>query len=313
MSEINEPGPTAGASTGGLVGAAVAVTAWGAGSVIAKGIDMDPLAIGVYRFTLFALVLSIWMRSRGQSFRLHILRHSIAGGVALGLDIALFFSAVKLTNVVNATLIGSLQPVFVGVVAARFFGETIARRDALLSLVALVGVGLVVVASNGTPEWSAEGDLLAVGAMVTWGLYFIASKRSKEQLTSSEFTLGTAVWSALILLPLSFAFDQDLSWPGRTSLFWLVVMLFVAGFVGHSLMNWSLVRVPLWVGSTFTLLIPVTSSLIAWAALGEALNGAQVGAMGVVLLALVLIVRNQSTGSPGTTRPVVPEPDSVQT
>ena len=113
-----------------VLGAALAVTAWGAGSVIIKGIDMGGLAVAVYRFWLYSAVLVLWMRARGVPFRFSVLRDSMWGGLALGADIALFFSAVKLTNVVNATLIGSLQPLVVGVVAARFYGERIRRRDA---------------------------------------------------------------------------------------------------------------------------------------------------------------------------------------
>lgn len=281
--------------TAGLVGAAVAVTAWGAGSVIIKGVDMGALAVGAYRFWFYFLPLVLWMHLRGAPLRLHVIRTSMAGGIALGLDVAFFFSAVKLTNVVNATLIGSLQPIVVGVVAARFFGEQIRRRDAAWALVALGGVAAVIFASNGTPQWSGRGDLLAVGSMLAWSAYFIASRESRTRLTSTEFTAGTALWAAAINTPLAVVSGQDLSWPSARDLGLVVAMTVLAGLVGHSLMNWSLVRIPLWIGSTMTLLIPVSSSLLAWVFLDEALNAAQVTAMALVLLALASIVKGQST------------------
>jgi drug/metabolite transporter (DMT)-like permease len=159
----------------------------------------------------------------------------------------------------------------------------------------------VVVASNGTPAWSARGDLLAAGAMLAWSAYFIASRESRRRLTSTEFTAGTALWAAAINTPLAVAFGQDLSLPEPETLGLLVAMTVLAGLVGHSLMNWSLVRIPLWIGSTFTLLIPVTSSLLAWVFLDEALNAAQAGAMALVLISLAAIVRGQASAS----RPVV--------
>ena len=166
-------------TTFGLVGASAAVSAWATGTILTKAIGMGGLAVGVYRFTLFSVFILIWMAARGTPFTLSVMRRSALGGVALGTDIAFFFSAIKLTTVVNATLIGSLQPVLVGVIAARFMGEQIRRRDALWSLVALSGVGGVILASSGLPEWSLTGDLLAVAAMVSWSGYFIFSKRSK--------------------------------------------------------------------------------------------------------------------------------------
>ncbi len=281
--------------SGGLAGAAVSVTAWGAGSVLAKGIDMDPTAIAVYRFGIFSILIVIWMHYRGDRLTGKVLRRSMFGGVSLGLNVALFFTAVKWTSVLNATLIGSLQPVFVGVVASRFFGETIRVRDALLSVGALSGVALAMVVSKGSPEWSPAGDALAFAAMFSWASYFIASKQSKGQLSSTEFTAGTATWATILNVPLALVLGQDLSWPDGSSLAWLMVMVLVAGFVGHSVMNWSLVRIPLWVGSTFTLLIPVVSALIAWAVLGEGIALGQVGAMLVVFTSLALIVRGQAT------------------
>ncbi len=281
----------------GLAAATAAVTAWAGGSIIAKGIDMGGLAVAVYRFWMFAALISAWMAWRGNPVTTRILRRSMWGGIALGADVAFFFSAIKLTNVVNATLIGSLQPVVVGVVAARFFGESIRGRDALWSAAALAGVVGVVLASSGTPEWSVEGDLLAVAAMFAWSAYFVFSKNSKSHLTSMEYTAGTAIWTAAINTPLAIAFGQDLSVPSATNLFWLAVMVVVAGTIGHLLMNWALVRIPLWVGSTFTLFIPVAASLLAWIFLGESLSLAQVASMALVLVALVVIVRGQATAA----------------
>ncbi len=277
----------------GLLGAGLAVSAWAGGTIITKSIDMGGLAVGVYRFWLFSALIVVWMASKGTPMRWSVLRDSALGGISLGLDIAFFFSAIKLTTVVNATLIGSLQPIVVGVVAARFMGEEIKRRDALWSLLALVGVAGVILASSSVEEWSLRGDLLAFAAMFTWSGYFIFSKKSKGTLTSTEYTAGTAIWSAIIVTPLAIGFSQDLGWPGWRDIFLLLIMVALAGVVGHSLMNWSLVRIPLWVGSTFTLLIPVVSAVLAWIVLGEAVSLAQAGAMGLVLISLAMIVSGQ--------------------
>lgn len=255
---------------------------------------MGGLAIGAYRFALFSVCIVIWLHLRGTRFSWRIMRDSMWGGLALGADIALFFSAVKLTSIVNATVIGSMQPIVVGVVAARFFGERIRPRDALWSLVALGGAVVVVAATAGDEITDVRGDLLAAAAMLSWSAYFIASKRSKARMTSTEFTAGTAVWTALICAPLGLAFGQDMSWPTWQNWLLLIAMAAGSGVVGHALMNWSLVRIPLWVGSTFTLLIPVFSALLAWVFLGEAVALVQWAAMAVVIAALAVVVRGQS-------------------
>ncbi len=276
-----------------LLGAGFAVTAWSTGTILAKAIDMDPLAIGIYRFSVFFVVLAVWMTARGARLRPSILRHSAIGGLALGADIALFFSAVKLTSVVNATVIGSLQPVLVGLLAVRFFGEKIRGSDAVWALVAVAAAVAVVLTGNPAEASSWRGDLLAVGALLSWSAYFIASKQSRGTLTAQEFTLGTAAWTAMVCLPIGVAFDQDLSWPSLDNWAWLGLMILSAGVAGHTTMNWSLQRIPVWVGSTFTLFIPVASALLAWVFLDEPVTAVQALAMAAVIGALAVIVRNQ--------------------
>jgi drug/metabolite transporter (DMT)-like permease len=285
----------------GLIGAGIAVCAWSTGTILAKYIDMGSLAIGFYRFAFFAVMLVVWMRVRGTPFRLRVIRDSMWGGIALGADIALFFSAVKLTSVVNATIIGSMQPIVVGVIAARFFGEKIGLRNVLWSLVAIGGAVVVVAASAGDATTDVRGDLLAAAAMLSWSAYFITSKNSKKTMTPTEFTAGTSMWTMAICAPLGFLFGQDMSWPSTTNWLWLIAMAVASGLIGHAMMNWSLVRIPLWVGSTFTLLIPVFSALLAWVVLDEAVSALQAVGMVIVIGALAVVVRSQSTPPAETT------------
>lgn len=278
----------------GLIGAGIAVCAWSTGTILAKYIDMGSMAIGFYRFAFFAVMIIVWMYARHTPFRLRIIRDSMWGGIALGADIALFFSAVKLTSVVNATIIGAMQPIVVGVVAATFFGEKIGVRNAVWSLVALIGAILVVAASATDDANNWLGDLLALAAMLSWSAYFITSKNSKKNMTPTEFTAGTALWTIAICAPLGLAFGQDMSWPSLSNWGLLILMAVTSGLIGHAMMNWSLVRIPLWVGSTFTLLIPVFSAIMAWVFLGEAVSAGQAAAMAVVIGALAVVVHGQS-------------------
>ncbi len=284
-------------TTLGLLGAALAVTAWALGSLLAKVMDMGGLAIAVYRFSLHFGLLWLWMQARGTPFTVAAARKSFWGGLALAVDVALFFSAIKLTSVINATIIGALQPVLVGVVAARFFGEQVRGRDAAWSLLAIIGVFGVVLAGEDSGVSSFTGDVLAVGALLCWSAYFVASKHSKGRMTSTEFTTGSAMWTGLLNLPMALIIGQDLSVPSQRDFLLLLAMILVAGVFGHSAMNWSLVQIPLWVGSTFTLLIPVAASLMAWLLLDEPLTLVQVGFTVLVLGALAAIVVGQSRTS----------------
>jgi drug/metabolite transporter (DMT)-like permease len=166
------------------------------------------------------------------------------------------------------------------------------------ALVAIAAVIVIVIESSGTPEWSPRGDLLAVGAVFAWSGYFIFSKRSRGVLTSQEYTAGTGVWTAFICLVAGLAFGQDMSPPDGVDWLPLLGLTLGAGILGHSIMNWSLVRVPLWLGSVLTLLIPVVGAVVAWVFLDEALTWIQIVAILVVIGALASILTSQDKPEP---------------
>jgi drug/metabolite transporter (DMT)-like permease len=282
----------------GLAAMGVAVTAWGLTGVILKAIEMDAIAIAFWRFTIYAALFSVFVRWRGGRVDRRVMRLAMPGGLCLAADVMLFFTAVKLTNIVNATTIGALQPLILAAVAARWFGETIRPRDILAALVAIAGVVVIVVESAGTPTWRPAGDLAAVGALAGWSGYWVFAKRAQGTLTPMEYTAATGWWTALLALPIGFVFGHDMSVPDDTTWLPLAGLIIVGGVLGHSLTNWAIVRVPLWLGSTLTLLIPVLSSIAAWLFLDEGLTPLQLAAMAVVVAALATVVATQSNPQP---------------
>lgn len=282
----------------GLAAVSAAVAAWGLTGVLIKSIEMDAIAIAAWRFLLYAIVLTGWLVARGGTLTVRIMRGSLAGGAFLAADVMLFFTAVQLTNIVNATTIGAMQPIVIAVFATRVLGERIHGREYAAAAVAIVGVVVVITQSSGTPEWSGLGDLAAVGALLTWSGYFIVAKRTAGTLTPLEFTVGTGWWVAVFAFPTGLLAGQDMSPPPSSELVPLLGLLIVGGLLGHSLMNWGIPRLPLWLSSTLTLLIPVFASVSAWIFLGEALTVWQLVAMAVVVAALAVVVLAQSRPVP---------------
>ncbi|NCG39609.1 MAG: EamA family transporter [Actinobacteria bacterium] len=279
----------------GLPAAGLAMVGWAASGVIAKGIDeLGPLSVTFWRIWIYAIIVIIFLYARGTPLRLSSFKFSWMGGVALGADIMLFFTALRMTTVANATVIGSCQPIIMLLIAGRLFGERPRRRDWGLAVVALVGVAVVLFGSSGLPEWSPKGDLLSIATVIAWTSYFVFSKRSSEHIDSSQYTGASALVCALFATPFALFSGQLFVMPSANAWTWLVVLAIGPGFASHMLMNWSLGRIPAWLGSTLTLVIPVTSGLLAWLFLGENLVFLQFVGMAIVLGALACLVMGQS-------------------
>jgi drug/metabolite transporter (DMT)-like permease len=289
------------ASTVGIAAGLLAMAAWAASGVMAKGIDLPGMTIILYRMWLYVAVVLVWLALRHGRLSWTVLKVAAPGGIALGLDIALFFNAVKTTTIANATVIAALQPALMLVLAARFFGEKYRRVDVMLCFVALAGVAVVVFGSAGLPDAGGWGDLMAVGSLFAWTAYFAFSKATQRQVSPLQYTAATAVWAAVVNTPIAFASGQDLSWPSAEHWFWLGLLALVPGLIGHGLMNWSLTRIPVWLGGTLTLAIPVTSTLLAWAFIDEEVRAVQFVGMAIVIGALAAIVTSSSNSAPGDT------------
>lgn len=276
-----------------LIGAGLAVTAWGSSGVIVKYITVSSTEIAVYRFTFYAIIMMLFLKVRGTPLTFKALRTSLWGGISLGLNVAFFFESLKRTTVVNATIIGSLQPVLISIYSYKTFGEKVRSKDVVVGFIALLGTFGVIAGSSGTAEWDITGDLLAVAALFTWSAYFIVSKKTQDLVTPLEFTAASGVITGVLNFGIALIFGISFTIPSNKDIFWIIVLATVAGLIGHSLMNWSLVRIPLWVGSTLTLFVPVVSSFLAWVFLGESLNLIQILATFVVVFSLGIIMVDQ--------------------
>jgi len=275
----------------GMAAAMVAVIAWGFGGVLVKLIAMEGLALAFLRLWLgFLVMLPVIVLAR-RRLSWEVLRRSAPGGLLLGLDVTLFFSALKLTSVANATLIGALQPALVLVVAGPWFGERVGVREVGWTLAAVAGAVVVIAGSSGTPAWSPLGDLLAVGALLTFTGYFLVTKRARQTVDTLGYMTGVMLAGALVATPLALASGQDLRPPRAVDWLWLALFVLVPGASGHILMSWAQRYVDVSVTSLLTVGMPVVAAVAALALLGEPLTVPQVLGGLVVLVAITAILR----------------------
>ena len=277
-----------------LIALSIAMVAWGVSGVVAKSVDMGGMALAAYRTSVGAVVLLVALFATGRRLTWSNVKVGAPGGVFLGLDLVLFFSAVKLTTVANATVIGALQPALVILISAPLLKERVAPGAARWALLGLAGTAIVVFGASGLPGWSAAGDGLAALTLFAWTGYFIASRMARGQMGALEYSTVTALVAALVAWPAAAIFGQDLSWPDAPSWGWIIGLAVVAGIGGHFLMSVSIPHLPLWASSTMTLSIPVISTMTAVIVLGESVTGLQVVGIGVVLVALAFAIRTSS-------------------
>ena len=282
---------------------------WGAASVLAKAADhVDGLTLAFHRLWVGAVAMLVIFTVRGGRLRWRLLVAALPAGIAFAADIGLFFTAVKHTTVANATMISALQPALLLFVAGPLFGERVHVSDVWWTVVALVGVSVVVFGSSTTPSWSPFGDIMAVLCLFAWTAYFIFGKQGRAKLDAVEFVTAMSLVAFVVIALVAVGTGHDLTVPDGGT--WAVILALGLGTggMGHFLINWAHGHAPLVLTSMLTLLIPVVAMASAAVFLGEDIVAAQIAGAVIVLGALGVLVWRRQPQEPDLPLEVAEQP-----
>lgn len=282
-----------------IIAAAIAVFAWGTGPIMNKVMTVDTPAIVFYR-TLLGTPLMVYVAyATGGSLSRELMRRTAVPGVLFAMSFITGFASIKMTSIANATLITTIQPVLVVLVAPRLFGERLTQRQLGYSFLSLAGVLMVVMAAASSSGAHISGDMMAVANVVLWTTYFVIAKKNRmDGVHSWSFLAAIFVWLAVVVLPFGALMSNDLG--HMTSKDWLCAagMTLGPGLLGHGLMTWSQSHVDVTIASLLGLMSPVVSTGLALVFLGELLTAWQVIGAVMVLASLGLLVAHQRGSIP---------------
>jgi drug/metabolite transporter (DMT)-like permease len=261
----------------GLGASVLAAIGWGFGGVFAKLASMSGLVLTFYRLWLGAALLLLVARATRRHLSFAVFRASLLGGVVLACDMAMFFSAIKLTSVADATVISAVQPVIVLIAARSLFGERMGRWDVALILVAVAGVSTAVVGPGVPNHHVLTGDLLAVGALLAWSVYWLATKsvRARTGIGAIEYTAGVTTVAAVVLTPVVLLSGEPVARVVGGDWLWICLLTIVPGGA-HVLMNWAHRYVDASVSSVVGSSNPVVAAIGAYLILGQPLTAVQI-------------------------------------
>jgi drug/metabolite transporter (DMT)-like permease len=266
----------------------MAAVLWGFGAIFAVLTFAPGLVLSFYRLWLGALLLMLITLSSGRKLTWSLMRGSWLGGLLLACDMSMFYSAVKLTSIVDATVIGALQPALVILAARRLFGERMDRWDAVWIVLAMLGVTVTVLGPGVATNHELIGDLLAAGALLSWSAYWLASKHARERQGALEYTTGVTLMAALVVTPVVLVSGQSLAHVHPGDWTWIALLAVVPGS-GHLAMNWAHRYVDASVSSVVGCLSPLVAAVAAIPILGQSLSALQVGGVLVGLGAIAVV------------------------
>lgn len=280
----------------GHLGALFVIMVWGETFVSSKillNAGLMPADIFFYRFLLAYLLIwvvsykRLWTRSIKDE--LTMLALGIMGGSAYFLteNMALLYSMAS-----NVSILVSSCPLITAVLLAIFYkNERMNRKQIFGSLVAFVGMVLVVLNGQLILHLNPKGDALALGAALTWGFYSLLMKRVMHRYDSWFITRKVFFYGLLTILPY-YALIEPLKtdWEilSRPEVFGNLLYLgLVASMLCYVLWNWAMSKLGAVKATNYLYLQSLCTMLFAWLILHERITWMAIAGAVILILGMV--------------------------
>ena len=277
---------------------ALAPLAWGTTYLVTTELlpPDRPLTAAVLRALPAGLLILVVTRTlpRGDWWW----RCAVLGTLNIGAFFAfLFIAAYRLPGGVAAT-VGAIQPLVVGLLAAKFLGEALTRRRVLAGVAGVAGVALLVLQASGSLD--AIGLAAAIAGVLSMASGIVLAKKWGQPERPLVTTSWQLVAGGLVLLPLALILegipDQPLT---MTNVVGYTYLGLVGAVLAYTLWFRGINALPVGSITFLSLLSPVVAVLSGWVALQQTLSFGQIIGTAIIFAAILLALGRPAGQTPG--------------
>ncbi|AEA16961.1 MULTISPECIES: DMT family transporter [Bacillus] len=266
----------------GAIYLSLAASIWGGMYVVSKYVldFIPPLTLVWLRFIIAFVVLYgiLKLAEKKQKKKVTIrkkdwLLFAWIGFIGYFISITCQFIGTKLSDAHTGSLVTSATPAFMVIFAALILKEKLTARRLLSTIIATIGVIIVI-------GWDIEigsyfiGTIILVGAAITWALLSIYVKIASIQFSSLVITTYAIFFSLFFITPFMI-WELQAASIGTVNTYVILGVLYL-GIVSTAgaffLWNKGLELLDASIGSLFFFFQPIVGSLLGWLLLNETLN-----------------------------------------
>ncbi|EEL10698.1 DMT family transporter [Bacillus cereus group sp. MYBK249-1] len=266
----------------GAICLSLAASIWGGMYVVSKYVldFIPPLTLVWLRFIIAFVVLYgiLKLAEKKQKKKVTIrkkdwLLFAWIGFIGYFISITCQFIGTKLSDAHTGSLVTSATPAFMVIFAALILKEKLTARRLLSTIIATIGVIIVI-------GWDIEigsyfiGTIILVGAAITWALLSIYVKIASIQFSSLVITTYAIFFSLFFITPFMI-WELQAASIGTVNTYVILGVLYL-GIVSTAgaffLWNKGLKLLDASIGSLFFFFQPIVGSLLGWLLLNETLN-----------------------------------------
>ena len=264
--------------------------------------------LAALRFGIAAVVMLPWTRTApgdekpsARDWRLLFLQ-SFFGNFLFSICM---LNGVALTSASAAGIILSTMPAVVAAMSAIFLGEKLTSRTIAAVSLAVGGIAVLQFTRAGAAHADSEhvtlGNLLVFASVCCEAIYVIIGKQLRATMSAMRISALINLFGLLLILPFGVwqarTFDFGLLGPGL----WMLLVYYA--IAASTLSTWLLLTglkfVPANHAGVFAVALPVASTSIAVAVLGETLTAGHLIGFACAVAGILLVATGKSDANDG--------------
>ena len=259
-------------------------------AILVKIANISGFGSGFYRLLFGTIgIIPVWLYFKKPITDLKGVKVAIICGVLFACDIALWNTSIMISKASISTLLANLAPVWVGIGALLFMKEKPTRIFWIGTVIAILGVSIIIGIQQVLEANLNKGNLLAIGASMFYGAYLITVRKGRNSLDTFSFTTISMI-SSTVVLGLICVFTATPLW-GFSTQSWmaLAVLGLIPQLLGWLAINQALGHISPTVTSVTLLSQSVFTALFSIPILGEMLYLHEIVGALVVLTGIYLV------------------------
>lgn len=238
--------------------------------------EAPPLVIATYRLIIasailipFNFVRSGWLpKSLSRSDVLLI----ILASIFIALHFALWITSLSYTSIASSVVIVTSHPLFVAIISYFLWRERLNKKAILGIIIALGGVVLINYGGFLVSSRAIFGDLLALLAAISMGVYLIIGRQLKGRINILPYLTMIYAGAALILLMVTVFSGYSLFNYTSTTYAMLFLLALIPQLIGHSSLNLAVRLIPVTLVSVGILGEPIIAVALGYIILREGIT-----------------------------------------
>tara|TARA_B100000214_G_C23931274_1_gene610880 strand:- start:322 stop:1179 length:858 start_codon:yes stop_codon:yes gene_type:complete len=228
--------------------------------------NVGAISISFWRMFLASFILWIYSLVKPQG-KIKISKNRnkiIYAGILLGFHFALFFEAIKITSISNATFLGTLAPFFTLILEIYFLKRKFSRVVLLGLIVTFFGSIIILVYDFDLSTSFTLGNIYAVLCSICLAIAFVIAEKVRENENTIVYTRTLYLSAALTLLLISFFANETLMINNHIDFLGLLFLGLVPTIIGHNSIYYAIKYVSPTIVAAFPLGEPIIATILAY-------------------------------------------------